>query len=128
MVPLKHRYTNDHEWVSMQGPIATIGITDYAQEQLGDVVFVELPKVGAQLRAGEAFGSIESVKAVNDLLAPVSGEVTEINGTLANSPETVNKDPFGAGWLVKLRFSKPEEITALMDAAGYESYVNDLRK
>lgn len=128
MVPLKHRYTNDHEWVSMQGPIATIGITDYAQEQLGDVVFVELPKVGAQLRAGEAFGSIESVKAVNDLLAPVSGEVTEINGTLANSPETVNKDPFGAGWLVKLRFSKPGEITALMDAAGYESYVNDLRK
>lgn len=128
MVPLKHRYTNDHEWVSMQGLIATIGITDYAQEQLGDVVFVELPKVGAQLRAGEAFGSIESVKAVNDLLAPVSGEVTEINGTLASSPETVNKDPFGAGWLVKLRFSKPEEITVLMDAAGYESYVNDLRK
>ena len=128
MVPSSYRYTKDHAWVSAQGPIATVGITDYAQEQLGDVVFVELPKVGAQLSAGEAFGSIESVKAVNDLATPVSGEVIEMNTTLANSPEVVNKDPYGAAWLVKLRWSKPEEVMALMDAVSYEDYIKDLHK
>jgi glycine cleavage system H protein len=128
MNPTDHHYTKDHEWISSQESIATVGVTDYAQEQLGDVVFVELPKVGAQLRAGEAFGSIESVKAVNDLFAPASGEVTEIDEALTNAPELVNKDPYGAGWLLKIRLSKPEEISALMDAASYEAYTGDLAK
>lgn len=126
MNPSDFRYTKEHQWISVQGPIATIGVTDYGQRQLGDVVFVQLPKVGAQLKAGEAFGSIESVKAVNDLFAPVSGGVTEINNALVNAPDIVNKSPYGAGWLVKLRLSNPERISALMDAPSYEAHIKDL--
>ncbi len=128
MNPVNYRYTKDHEWVSIQGPIATIGITDYGQEQLRDVVFVQLAKIGAQLKAGATFGSIESVKAVNDLFAPVSGEVTEINAALANSPEIVNKDPYEAGWFLKIRLSNPVETSGLMDAQSYEAYTKDLAK
>jgi glycine cleavage system H protein len=128
MNPRDYRYTREHEWVALQGSIAIIGITDYGQKQLGDLVFVQLPKVGLQVNAGEAFGSIESVKAVNDLFAPVSGEVTEINGTLANAPDLVNKDPYGEAWFVKLRLTKPEEISALMGAEAYEAYTNNLAK
>lgn len=128
MNPTDYHYAKDHEWVSLQGPIATIGITDYGQEQLGDVVFVQLPKIGAQLNIGEPFGSIESVKVVNDLLAPVSGEVAEINGALTNAPELVNKDPYRGAWFVKLRMSKPEEISALMNAESYQTYIDTLSK
>jgi glycine cleavage system H protein len=128
MNPTDYRYTKEHQWTSLQGPIATIGVTDYAQAQLGDVVSVQLPKVGAQLKAGETFGSIESVKAVNDLFAPASGEVVEVNGALANAPDLVNKDPYGAAWFLKLRLRQPEEIATRMDAKSYESYTQDLAK
>ncbi len=126
--PVDYRYTTQHEWISVQGPIAAIGITDYGQEQLGDVIFVELPKIGAQLKKGETFGSVESAKAVNDLSTPVSGEVTEIDSALVNSPELVNKEPYGAGWLLKVRLSDPPEVVALMDAKSYEAYTKDLAK
>jgi glycine cleavage system H protein len=128
MNPTDYRYTKEHEWVSAQGPIATVGITDYGQKQLGDIVFVQLPKVGMQLKAGEAFGSIESVKAVSDLLAPVSGEVTNVNSKLADAPDVVNKDPYGAAWLLKLRLRQPDETSVLMDAESYEAYTEDLAK
>ena len=128
MNPTDYRYTKEHEWLSLQGAIATIGISDYGQEQLGDVVFVQLPKAGTRVKAGEAFGSIESVKAVSELLAPISGEVAETNSALANAPETVNKDPYGAGWLLKLRLSNPEEISALIDSEAYDAYAKELAK
>jgi glycine cleavage system H protein len=111
-------YTQTHEWVSLEGNQATIGITDYAQSQLGDVVFVELPKVGAQLQDGDAFGSIESVKSASDLYSPVAGAVVEINGELQKSPESVNKDPYGAGWMVKIELSGAPSVD-LLDEAGY---------
>lgn len=120
------RITKNHQWICAEGAIATVGITDYAQQQLGDVIFVELPKIGAQLKAGEAFGSVESAKAVNEVFAPVSGEVTEINVALANSPEIVNRDPEGAGWFVKLRLIASSEMDALMDAAAYKTYTAEL--
>ncbi|MGH9739851.1 MAG: glycine cleavage system protein GcvH [Candidatus Acidiferrales bacterium] len=128
MYPQNYRYTKNHEWIAVEGSIGTVGITDYAQQQLGDVVFVELPKLGAQLKAGETFGSIESVKSVNDLFSPVPGEVTEINAALADSPDLVNKDPLGAGWLLKLRVDDPEEASALMKAAAYEKYIEQMAK
>jgi glycine cleavage system H protein len=128
MYPSDYRYTKDHEWVKAEGSTATIGITDYAQGELGDVVFVELPKVGAQLKAGQSFGSIESVKAVSDLFAPVSGEVTETNPSLHDAPEAVNKDPHGAAWLIKIRVADPKEIASLMDAAAYQAYVAEKAK
>jgi glycine cleavage system H protein len=120
------RFTKNHQWVCAEGPVAIVGITDYAQQQLGDVVFVELPKIGAQLKAGEAFGSVESAKAVNEVFAPVSGEVTEINMVLVNSPEIINKDAEGAGWFLKLRMISPSEMDALMDAAAYKNYTAEL--
>lgn len=128
MYPQNYRYTKNHEWIAVEGSIVTLGITDYAQRQLGDVVFIGLPKVGAQLKAGEALGSIESVKSVNDLFSPVSGEVTEINAALADSPHLVNKDPLGAGWLLKLRADDPVEVSALMNAEVYEKYTEELAK
>jgi glycine cleavage system H protein len=120
--PANFRYTKQHEWVDVNGDIATIGITDYAQQELGDVVFVELPKVGSQITAGKSFGNVESVKAVSEIYAPVSGEVTEANETLHNTPEKINSDPHDSAWLVKVKLSNPSEISGLMDAAAYEAF------
>ena len=118
--PEDRKYTKDHEWVRMVKDTAEIGITDYAQQQLGDVVYVELPDVGTQVRAGQPFGSIESVKAVSELFAPLSGEVVEVNGQLKDHPELVNKDPHGV-WMIKVRRSDPGEAAALLDSALYQS-------
>jgi glycine cleavage system H protein len=123
MYPENFRYTKEHEWVQVEGDIATIGITDHAQHELGDIVYVDLPKVGAQLEQGKTLGSVESVKAVSDVYAPVSGEVTEINSALADAPEKLNEDPHGAAWLVKLKLSKPAEVENLMTAADYQTYI-----
>ena len=119
MYPADLKYTKDHEWVRGGGAEATIGITDYAQAQLGDVVFVELPAVGRTIKQGEVFGTIESVKAVSELYAPVSGEVLEVNGRLDGEPALVNTSPYGDGWMVKLRMTEPTEKSALLDAAAY---------
>jgi glycine cleavage system H protein len=123
MYPENFRYTKEHEWVSVQGDTASIGITEHAQHELGDIVYVDLPKVGAHLEKGKTLGSVESVKAVSDVYAPVSGEVTEINALLADSPEKLNEDPHGAAWLVKLKLSAPAEVENLMTAAEYQTYV-----
>ena len=123
MYPADYRYTKDHEWIKVEGSIGTIGITDYAQHELGDVVFVELPKVGAEIKAGRSFGTVESVKAVSEIFAPVSGTVAETNSALADAPEKINQDPHGAAWLIKLKLSDPKEIQSLMDGAAYESYI-----
>ena len=121
--PSELKYTKEHEWVRVDGDTGTIGITDYAQDQLGDIVFVELPAVGAAIRAAQKFGEIESVKAVSELFAPVSGEVTEANDGLADSPESVNDDPYGDGWLVKLRLSDPAELDQLLSPEEYEAFI-----
>lgn len=118
-------YTKDHEWVRREGPTATIGITDFAQSELGDIVFVELPEAGASLEAGREFGTVESVKAVSEVYAPISGVVTEVNGALRDSPQLVNEDPYAAGWILKVRPSRPEEIEALMSADAYARFVQD---
>ena len=120
--PTDRKYTKEHEWIQANGTSATIGITDHAQESLGDIVFVELPKVGAELAAGKTFGTIESVKAVSDLYAPASGTVTETNGELATSPEKVNKDPHGS-WMVKITLKNAGELNVLLSAADYEKFV-----
>ena len=121
--PSELKYTKEHEWVRVEGDTGTIGITDYAQDQLGDIVFVELPATGAAISAGQKFGEIESVKAVSELLAPVSGEVTEANDGLADSPESVNDDPYGDGWLVKVRLSDTAELDQLLSADDYEAFI-----
>lgn len=126
--PTQFRYTKDHEWIAASGDTATIGITDYAQHELGDVVFVELPAIGTNLVAGKTFGSIESVKAVSEIYAPTNGNVLEANAALQNKPETINSDPHGAGWLVKIRLSNPAEVNSLMDAAAYEAYIEEKKK
>lgn len=123
MYPETYRYTKEHEWVLVEGDIGTIGITDHAQEELGDIVYVDLPKVGAKIEQGKSLGSVESVKAVSDVYSPVSGEVTEVNETLAQQPESLNKDPHGAAWLIKLRLSAPAEVQGLMSAADYQAYI-----
>jgi glycine cleavage system H protein len=128
MYPAGYRYTKEHEWVSMDGAVGTIGITDYAQAELGDVVFVELPKVGTQLKAGQSLGTVESVKAVSEIFSPVSGEVTETNAVLSDSPEKINQDPHAAAWLVKIRLADPKEPAALMDAAAYQAYIAEKAK
>ncbi|MCL4393666.1 MAG: glycine cleavage system protein GcvH [Chloroflexi bacterium] len=117
------KYAGSHEWVKMEGDLAVIGISDYAQDQLGDVVFVELPAVGAVLEAGKALGVVESVKAASDVFAPISGKVEAINEQLASSPETVNKDALGSGWFVKVRPSNANEADKLMDAATYQKKI-----
>lgn len=117
------RYAKSHEYADVEGDIATIGISDYAQSELGDVVFVELPQPGAHVEVGEQFGSIESVKAVSELFAPVSGEVTEINEVLADNPALVNTDPHGDGWLIKVKLTDPTEAEELMPADEYQEYV-----
>ena len=121
--PEDNRYAKSHEYVHVEGNTGTIGITDYAQKELGDVVFVELPQVGTQLEAGDELGSIESVKAVSELFVPVGGEVIEINEALAEKPELVNTDPYGDGWMIRLRVSDPTEVDELMTAEEYEEYV-----
>jgi glycine cleavage system H protein len=124
-VPAGLKYTREHEWAKVEGDRARIGITAFAQEQLGDVVFVELPKVGARVTAMKTFGVVESVKAVSDLFAPVSGEVVEANADLPKSPELVNTDPYGKGWMLVIRMSNPKEMDGLMGAADYEKLVAD---
>jgi glycine cleavage system H protein len=123
MVPENLRYTKDHEWIRVEGDIGAVGITDHAQKELGDIVFVELPKVGATLEQSASFGSVESVKAVSDIYSPVAGQVTEVNGALAETPEKVNEDPYGEGWLMKLKLSAPDQVGKLMTAAEYTAYV-----
>ena len=123
MYPDNFRYTKEHEWVLVEGDTGTIGITDHAQEELGDIVYVDLPKAGARIEQGKSLGSVESVKAVSDIYSPVSGEVADVNRALADTPETLNSDPHGAGWLVKIRLSAPAELDDLMSAAEYESYI-----
>ena len=120
--PASYRYTKEHEWVDAKGDTATAGITDYAQHELGDVVFVELPKVGTKLEKGKSLGTVESVKAVSDIYAPISGEVVEINETLQSAPEKINTDAHGS-WLVKVKLTNPSELSGLMDAAAYEKYI-----
>jgi glycine cleavage system H protein len=122
-VPADLKYSKDHEWARIDGDIATIGITDHAQKQLGDVVYVEVPKVGDRLEAGETFGSVESVKAVSEIYLPVGGEITAVNETLDDEPETVNTDPYGDGWLVKVRFTGTTDD--LLTAAEYEDFVKE---
>lgn len=120
--PADRKYTREHEWIQVNGNSATVGITDYAQQSLGDIVFVETPKVGADLTAGKTFGTVESVKAVSDLFAPASGTVTEVNGELATSPEKVNSDAHAA-WMLKMTLKNPSEIEALLSAADYEKFI-----
>src|SRR5437763_17051479 len=121
--PKDRRYTKEHEWIELKGDLATIGITDHAQHELGDVVFVELPKPGAKIEVGKSFGTVESVKAVSEIYAPAAGEVIEANGELQNAPEKINSDPHGAAWLIKVRLTTAAELSGLMDAAAYEAYI-----
>ena len=128
MEPQDRRYTREHEWVLPEGDRARVGITDYAQKQLGDVVFLELPEVGRRLKAHEVFGTVESVKAVSELFAPVSGEVVEVNTALTGNPEKINSDPYGSAWMIVVKVSAADEIEALLDAAAYKAYVESESK
>jgi len=121
-VPDNLHYSKDHEWVRVESGVAVIGITDHAQEQLGDVVYVELPKPGESFSANESFGSVESVKAVSEIFTPVSGEIAEVNGSLTDEPEKVNKDPYADGWMIKVKMSSPGEVDSLLTAAEYEDF------
>ena len=121
--PAHLRYTKEHEWISLDGTTATIGITDYAQRELGDIVFVEVDTIGKSLEAGAVFGTVEAVKTVSDLFLPVSGTINELNAALNGAPELVNSDPYGEGWMIKMTVNDPAEVAALLDAAGYESLV-----
>ena len=121
--PQDCRYSKDHEWIRVAGEQGTVGITDHAQKQLGDVVFLELPEVGRTLAANEVFGTVESVKAVSELFSPVGGEVVKVNIDLTNTPEKVNTDPHGAAWMIVVRLKDAKDLSALMDAAAYEAYV-----
>lgn len=123
MYPEDRRYTKEHEWVKVEGGNARVGITDYAQNQLGDVVYLELPEVGRVLKAGETFGTVESVKAVSELFAPVAGEVLEVNSALVSNPEAINSDPHGAAWMIVVRPSDAASVGALLDAKGYQALV-----
>jgi len=122
------RYTKDHEWVRVQGDRGTIGITHYAQKQLGDVVYLELPEVGKGITAHQTFGTVESVKAVSELFAPVNGEVVEANAALVKAPEAINTDPYGQGWMITVRLANPSDVAALMDAAAYKAFVESEAK
>lgn len=121
--PANLRYTKDHEWISLEGDIATIGITDFAQRELGDIVYVEVETIGKALASGAVFGTVEAVKTVSDLFLPVSGTILELNSELGNSPELVNSDPYGKGWMIKMKVDNPADVSALLDAAGYEAVV-----
>ena len=121
--PKNLRYTKEHEWIKLDGNVATIGITDYAQRELGDIVYVEVETVGKSLKAGDVFGTVEAVKTVSDLFLPVDGMITELNAALANSPESVNNDPYGEGWMIKMKVTNVADINALMDSKAYEQMV-----
>lgn len=122
-VPEELRYSKTHEWVKLEGSVATIGITDFAQGELSDIVMVELPKVGASVKAEDSIGVIEAVKAVSDLYSPVSGKIAEVNDKLSSAPETINSDPYGEGWIAKLELADPGEVEKLMDAAAYKEFM-----
>jgi glycine cleavage system H protein len=122
-VPQHLRYSNDHEWVSVDGTTARIGITDYAQDALGDVVFVQVPSVGGAVGAGDSFGEVESTKSVSDVYAPVSGTVVSVNEALGDHPELLNQDPYGAGWLCEIEMTDPSQIESLLDAAAYQALI-----
>jgi glycine cleavage system H protein len=121
--PANLRYSKDHEWIKLEGDSATIGITDYAQRELGDIVFVEVDTVGKQLEAGAVFGTVEAVKTVSDLFMPVGGTIKELNPALAGAPELVNNDPYGEGWMVKITVNNPADVDALLDAKAYEAMI-----
>jgi glycine cleavage system H protein len=123
MIPGDLRYTKDHEWIRVEGDEAVVGITQFAADQLGDIVFVELPDAGKRLDQHATFGVVESVKAVSDLFAPVGGEVAEANGDLAGAPEVVNSDPYGSGWMIRVKLADPSQVDGLLDAAAYEQLV-----
>jgi glycine cleavage system H protein len=123
-IPENLRYSKDHEWVSVEGDIATIGITDYAQSSLGDVVYIDLPKPGDKFNAHTAFGSVESVKAVSEIFTPVAGEVAEVNDAINDTPEAVNSDPYGKGWMVKIKMENPGAADAMLSAAEYDEYLS----
>jgi len=123
MYPSNFRYTKEHEWIDSKDGAGTIGITDYAQHELGDVVFVELPRAGTKVTAGKSFGTVESVKAVSEIYSPVSGEVTEANLELQNTPDKINSDPHGAAWLIRVRLANPAEVKSLMEAKAYEKFI-----
>ena len=122
--PKNLRYTKEHDWIKLDGDVATIGITDYAQRELGDIVYVEVETVGKSLKAGDVFGTVEAVKTVSDLFLPVDGTITELNAALGNSPESVNSDPYGEGWMVKMKVSNTGDVDSLMDTASYEKSVS----
>ena len=122
-IPTSLKYTKDHEWVSVDGDVATVGITDFAQKELGDIVYVEVETLDQTLNKDEVFGTVEAVKTVSDLYMPVSGEITEVNAGLESTPESVNGDPYGSGWMVKVKMSNPSEVDALMNAADYTAMV-----
>jgi glycine cleavage system H protein len=128
MYPQDCRYSKDHEWIKVEGDRGRVGITEYAQKQLGDVVFLELPEVGKAFAAGEQFGTVESVKAVSELYAPVAGKVVEVNSALASKPETINKDPHGAAWMIVLEIADPAQLSGLLDAAAYQALVDSEAK
>ncbi|NLT03185.1 MAG: glycine cleavage system protein GcvH [Bacteroidales bacterium] len=121
--PENFHYTKDHEWLKLEGNEAIIGITDYAQTELGDIIFAELPAVGAILEKNAAFGTVEAVKAVSEVFMPVSGEVIAVNAEVTDKPEVINQDPYGAGWMIRVRLTKPEEVAELMDAAAYTAFI-----
>jgi glycine cleavage system H protein len=123
MYPDNYRYTKEHEWIDVQGDTGTIGITDHAQKELGDIVYVDLPKPAANIEKGKSLGSVESVKAVSEIYAPVSGEVMEVNTSLADAPEKLNEDPHGGAWLVKVRLGDPNELKQLLSASEYQEYI-----
>ena len=121
--PANLRYTKEHEWIKLEGDIAVIGITDFAQKELGDIVYVEVETIGKELEAGAVFGTVEAVKTVSDLFLPVSGKITELNPALGSAPELVNNDPYGAGWMIKMSVKNPGDIEKLLDASAYEAIV-----
>jgi glycine cleavage system H protein len=123
MYPSNLHYTKEHEWVRVEGDLGVVGITDHAQKELGDIVYVDLPKPGAHLEQGKTLGSVESVKAVSDIYAPVSGEVVEVNPLLSTAPEKLNEDPHGDAWLVKIKLSAPDEVSRLLSAEDYQKYI-----
>jgi len=127
MYPENFRYTKDHEWVKVEGDTASVGITDFAQSQLGDVVFVELPEIGEELKSHQTMGVVESVKAVSDIYSPISGEVTEVNEGLNDDPEILNQDPHSKGWIIKLKIKNKSELDELMSASEYEKYLEGLK-
>ena len=122
-IPENLRYSRDHEWVAVDGDVATIGITDYAQHSLGDVVYIDMPRVGDKFSTHESFGSVESVKAVSEVFTPIGGEIAEVNDGLNDTPENVNNDPYGAGWMVKVKMDNPLEADAMLSAVEYEEYL-----